>query len=230
MTRPVPPATFPLPVGLILAGGLGRRMAGAEAAPGPKPLVPLAGRPLIAHVIARLRPQVGRLLINANDPPAAFADFGLPVIADTLPDRPGPLAGVLAGLDHLARADDRADDADDADDRADDKEAGLLTVAADTPFLPCDLVERLVRRHLQTGAIVCAGSEGRRHHIIALWPPSVRESLMAALVSGERKVGLLLDRLGAVTESWDSRNGDPFFNVNTPEDLAVATFRSSALQ
>lgn len=208
MTRP------PLPFGLILAGGHGRRMAaGATAAATPKPLVRLRGQPLIAHVIARLGPQVAGLVINANDPPELFAPFGLPVLPDTVAERPGPLAGVLAGLEWLAR---------------ESPDACLLTAAADTPFLPADLVARLTHRHAETEGVVCAGSAGQTHHVIALWPPSARAPLAEALATGQRKVGLLLSTLGAVTESWETANGDPFFNVNTPEDLAAAEFRSPA--
>lgn len=208
-------AQDPLPFGLILAGGYGRRMAAgaASVAALPKPLVPLAGQPLIAHVIARVAPQVSRLAINANDPPELFAPFGLPIIADTVADRPGPLAGVLAGLDWVAR---------------ESPGTSLLTVAADTPFLPHDLVSRLIHRYAQTAGVICAGSGGQVHHVIALWPQAARAPLAAALAAGQRKVGLLLSSLGAVTESWDAVDGDPFFNVNTPEDLAAALSRSPA--
>ncbi|WP_454917141.1 molybdenum cofactor guanylyltransferase MobA [Xanthobacter sediminis] len=203
------------PFGLILAGGHGRRMAGEgpSSAALPKPLVPLAGRPLIAHVIARVAPQVSGLAINANDPPELFAPLGLPVIPDTVAERPGPLAGVLAGLDWLAR---------------EKPDACLLTVAADTPFLPPDLVSRLTHRYAETAGVVCAASGGQAHHVIALWPQGARPALAAALAAKQRKVGLLLAALGAVTESWDTANGDPFFNVNTPGDLATAEFRLPA--
>lgn len=203
------------PFGLILAGGYGRRMAADTLQTLPKPLVPLAGRPLIAHVIDRLAPQVGGLAINTNDPAELYAGFGLPLIADTLADRPGPLAGVLAGLEWLEQH---------APDR------GLVTVAADTPFLPPDLVSRLIHRYTENAGVICAASAGQAHHVIALWPPTARAPLAAALAAGQRKVGLLLATLGAVTESWETANGDPFFNVNTPEELTVAEFRLSALQ
>ncbi|MFG1430914.1 molybdenum cofactor guanylyltransferase MobA [Xanthobacter sp. V2C-8] len=205
----------PLPFGLILAGGHGRRMAGAQVpSPAlPKPLVHLAGQPLIAHVIARVAPQVRALAINTNDPPELYAPFGLPVIPDTVGERPGPLAGVLAGLEWLAR---------EAPD------ACLLTVAADTPFLPHDLVSRIIHRYAETAGVVCAASAGQVHHVIALWPQAARAPLAEALAAGQRKVGLLLAALGAVTESWDAADGDPFFNVNTPEDLAAAESRSHA--
>ncbi|MFG1479337.1 molybdenum cofactor guanylyltransferase MobA [Xanthobacter sp. V4C-4] len=201
----------PLPYGLILAGGHGRRMA--DMAGPPKPLVMLAGQPLLAHVVGRLRPQVRALALNTNDSPALFASFGLPLRADTVADRPGPLAGVLAGLEWLA---------------LESVDAPLLTVPADTPFLPADLAARLGERHAKTGGVVCAASAGRTHHVVALWPQSARAPLAEALAAGQRKVGLLLSTLGAVTESWDTANGDPFFNVNTPEDLAAAESRSPA--
>jgi len=206
----------PLPFGLILAGGLGSRMAGSSGSGGlPKPLVLLAGRPLIAHVAERLAPQVERLAINANDPPELFAALGLPVLADTVAERPGPLAGVLAGLEWLAK---------------ESPGSPLLTVAADTPFLPFDLARRLAARYAMSGGVVCAASAGQTHHVIALWPPTARAPLAEALATGQRKVGLLLAALGAVTESWETAGGDPFFNVNTPEDLTAAEFRSPASQ
>lgn len=209
-----------LPHALILAGGLGRRMApsGADTGEAPhlaKPLVPLAGRPLIAHVIERLRPQVRDIWINANDSAAAYAAFGCPLLADTIPGRPGPLAGVLAGLERLALT---------APDES------LLTVPADTPFLPSDLARRLTERQVDTGGVVCAGSGGQRHPVIALWPTSARAALRQSLLAGRLKVGLLLDALGAVTVTWDEDPDDPFFNVNTPEELAIAEFRRTARQ
>ncbi len=209
-----------LPFGLILAGGYGRRMGASLETGAPnggispssplKPLVLLGDNPLIGHVIERLRPQVAQLAINANEPTAPFAAFGLPIIADNLPDRPGPLAGVLAGLDWLA---------------VNAPEVPLLTVPADTPFLPHDLVERLMVRQKQSGRISCAASGGQNHHVIALWPAHVRAPLRVALEAGNRKVGAILDTLQVVSESWDGAAGDPFFNVNTAEDLAVARQR-----
>jgi len=205
----------PRPYALILAGGLGRRME-AEALGAPaKPLVPLAGRPLIAHVIERMRPQVRELWINANTAGDSFAAFGCPVLPDSIAGFPGPLAGVLAGLDHLA---DVAPDAD------------LLTVPTDTPFLPPDLAQRLVRRRRQCGSVVCAGSGGQRHPVIAVWPATARTALRQSLTMGRLKVGLLLEHLNAVTENWDTTPDDPFFNVNTPEELAIAQIRASARQ
>lgn len=206
---------FRPPHALILAGGLGRRMdAPAHGAP-QKPLVQLGGTPLIAHVIARLRPQVGQLWINANSGADAYAGLGCDLVPDTIAGYPGPLAGVLAGLERLA---------------AEDAHASLLTVPADTPFLPSDLAARLQQRQAETGGVVCAGSLGQRHPVIALWPASARTALRESLGAGRLKVGLLMDALNAVTEVWDSEPEDPFFNVNTPEDLAIAEIRRTARQ
>lgn len=206
-----PPAL--LPAALILAGGLGRRINAPALGAAEKPLVPLAGRPLIAHVIERLQPQAGALLINANARAGTYEGFGLPVLPDTIAGHPGPLAGVLAGLECLAQT---------------NPGASLLTVAADTPFLPDDLVARLTARHLETGRVVCAASDGHRHPVIALWPATARTALRQSLEAGRLKVGLLLDHLNAVTVSWDGLPEDPFFNVNTPEDLAIAEKRLTA--
>lgn len=212
---PAPPAPpcRDRPTALILAGGLGRRMEGAQPAAPAKPLVLLDGRPLIAHVIAALAPQAGEVWINANAHVEAYAAFGRPLVPDTLPGHPGPLAGVLAGLERLA---------------ATDPAACLLTVPADTPFLPPDLVTRLMERHRETGGVVCAGSGGQRHPVIALWPASARAALRESLSAGRLKVGLFLEALQAVTVSWDSEPNDPFFNVNTPEDLVAAQIRRTA--
>lgn len=210
MVAAAPPA--PLPPAVILAGGLGRRINAPALGAVEKPLIPLGGRPLIAHVIARLRPQAAQLLINANAA-GTYDGFGLPVLPDTVEGHPGPLAGVLAGLEYLAQT---------------NPGESLVTVAADTPFLPGDLVARLMARHAQTGSVVCAASGGQRHPVIAVWPATARTALRDSLREGRLKVGLLLDTLGAVTESWDITPNDPFFNVNTPEDLAIAELRRSA--
>lgn len=219
MPDPISPAASPAPpapdrpTALILAGGLGRRMAPTARAAPPKPLVTLAGRPLIAHVIDAIAPQAGEIWINANADLETYAGFGRPLVPDTIPGHPGPLAGVLAGLERLAEA---------------GSGGCLLTVPADTPFLPADLVARLMERHRDTGGLVCAGSGGQRHPVVALWPGTVRAALRQSLASGQLKVGLFLEALQAVTVVWDSEPDDPFFNVNTPEDLAVAEIRRTA--
>lgn len=191
-------------VGIILAGGAGTRMGTPS-----KPFTLLGGKPLIRHVIDRLAPQVSRLMVSANDR-LPFASLGLPVLADPMPGLPGPLAGVLAGLTHLA---------DTAPDSV------LLSVPADCPFLPADLAERLAERVRETGRPVCAASQGRRHPVIALWPLSARDALRTHLERGERRVGHALDLLGGGSLDWPARSGDPFFNVNTPQELEIAQSR-----
>jgi molybdopterin-guanine dinucleotide biosynthesis protein A len=191
-------------IGLILAGGLARRMGGGD-----KALKPLAGRPILAHVVDRLRGQCDGLLLNANGDPARLAAFGLPVIADTVPDFAGPLAGVLAGLDWIA---------------AHRPQTGwLLSVAADTPFIPGDLATRLHHVRVAAGTpLACAASAGRQHHAIGLWPVALREDLRAALAAGERRLGRWTQGHGVAVSEWPAEPIDPFFNVNTPEDLAEA--------
>ncbi len=193
-----------LTIGLILAGGLARRMGGGD-----KALKPLAGRPILAHVIARLRGQCDDLLLNANGDPARLSVFGLPVVADSVPDFAGPLAGILAGLDWIA-------------DHQPETE-WLLSVAADTPFIPADLVSRLHRARIAAGtALACAASAGQQHHAIGLWPVGLREDLRRALAAGERKLGRWTQAHGVAVAEWPAEPIDPFFNVNTPEDLAEA--------
>lgn len=193
------------PLGVILAGGQGRRMGGAD-----KALLMLAGKPLIGHVIDRLAPQLGRLAINANGAPERFAAFGLPVIGDSVPGFAGPLAGVLAGLDHAAAQ----------------GHSHIVTAAADTPFLPADLVARL-----QAGAGDCAVALAatpdpagglRRHPTFGLWPVALRETLRTALAAGIRKVVAFTDGQGCATVTFAAAAGDPFFNVNTPDDMVRA--------
>lgn len=191
-------------VGLILAGGLARRMGGGD-----KALKPLAGRPILAHVIDRLRGQCDDLLLNANGDPARLSGFGLTVVADSVPDFAGPLAGILAGLDWLAG--NRPDN------------AWLLSVAADTPFIPGDLALRLHRARAAAGTLLaCAASEGHQHHAIGLWPVALREDLRSALAAGERKLGRWTQAHGVAVAEWPAAPIDPFFNINTQEDLAEA--------
>jgi molybdopterin-guanine dinucleotide biosynthesis protein A len=191
--------------GVILAGGLGRRLGG-----GNKGLRPIAGRSMLDHVIARLAPQCRRLVLNANEDPTRFAAFCLPVIADDVPGFAGPLAGILAGLDWAAAEVPAA--------------AWMVSVPADTPFLPPDLVVRLMAARAGAGTdVACAASGGRRHPVIGLWPVAMRGALRSALVGeGLRKVGaFLVGRRVAVAE-WPIEPRDPFFNVNSAADLAEA--------
>ena len=188
--------------GVILAGGRATRMGGGD-----KGTLLLAGQPMLTHVIARIRPQVDELAMNANGDPARFAKLDLPVLADPLPGFIGPLAGVLAGMDWAAaRGFSR-----------------ILTVAADTPFLPVDLVQRL-----GAGFALAASpdAEGitRLHPTIGLWPVTLAPDLRAALERGERKVGRWAQEAGARRCAF-ADHPDPFFNVNTPQDLAQAEAR-----
>ena len=199
------------PVGVILAGGQATRMGGGD-----KGLLTLGDRTLLAHVIERTAPQVADLCLNANGDAARFGVFGLPVVADSLPGFPGPLAGVLAGLDWAA--------AQGADT--------LVSVAADTPFLPCDLVPRLLlTAEGQDRPLVLAATEGDtetrsakgrliRHPTFGLWPVALREDLRAALEGGLKKVVLWTERHGGREAVFPDERA--FFNVNTPEDLAQA--------
>jgi molybdopterin-guanine dinucleotide biosynthesis protein A len=192
--------------GVVLAGGLSRRMGGGD-----KGLLKLAGRPILSHVVSRLAPQIGMLALNANGDTYRFHGFGLPVLADTVEGFPGPLAGVLAGLEWAATH---------------RRLTCLISAAGDTPFLPSDLVERLVAAtSAQPGSIAVACSGGRRHPVFALWPISLRASLADELAAGERKVSAFIDRHAHVEVEFplDSAHGvDPFYNINTPQDLAEA--------
>ncbi|TCZ65512.1 molybdenum cofactor guanylyltransferase MobA [Roseicella aquatilis] len=196
---------MPEPVlAVILAGGLARRMGGGD-----KPLRSLAGQPLLEHVLERLRPQVAGIILNANGDPARFAAHGLPVVPDSLPDFPGPLAGVLAGLDWAAAHRPEV--------------TTLLSVPGDTPFLPPDLVARLRAARAAAGTpMACAASGGWPHPPIALWPVALRGALRAALLAGERTIMRWTARFGCASAEWSTDPIDPFFNVNAPEDLAAA--------
>jgi len=191
--------------GILLAGGLARRMGGGD-----KPMRKLAGRTILERVIARLRPQCDRLILNANGDPARFAQFGLPVVADSVADFPGPLAGILAGLDWAAA--NRGD------------AAYVLSAAADCPFLPRDLVLRLHQARIEQNAqVAVAASGGQSHHVIGLWSVALREELRHALaVEGLRKVERWMTRYQVATATWPTEPLDPFFNANTADDLAEA--------
>lgn len=190
-------------IGVILAGGLARRMGGGD-----KPLVEIAGRPILQHVIDRLKRQCGLLAINANGDPGRFSAFGLPVIADSVEGFAGPLAGILAGMDFGAAK----------------GAAHVLSAPGDTPFLPNDLLSRLEASRTRAGAtIAVAASNGRIHHAVALWPVALREDLRRALVAeDEHKVSAFIGRYANVIVDWPIEPYDPFFNVNRPEDLARA--------
>ncbi|PNG25969.1 molybdenum cofactor guanylyltransferase MobA [Methylocella silvestris] len=192
-------------VGVLLAGGLSRRMGGGD-----KALQEIAGATILERMIAALSPQCSRLILNANGDPGRLKAFGLPIIADDPPDFKGPLAGVLAGLDWIAENSPEASFA--------------LSAPTDAPFLPDDLVARLFAARRAEGAeIACARSGGREHSVIALWPVAIRQELRHALYSEDvRKVGSFLGRYAVAYADWDIEPFDPFFNANTLEDLRVA--------
>jgi molybdopterin-guanine dinucleotide biosynthesis protein A len=190
---------------VLLAGGLSRRMGGGD-----KCLRRLGGSSILARVIGRLQPQARRLVINANGDPARFAAFGLPVAPDAVADFPGPLAGVLTGMmwarDHAPNV------------------ADIVTVPTDGPFVPRDLVARLVAARDEAGAdLVQAASGGQAHPVVGLWPVRLADELRRALVEESvRKVDVWTARHRLVTVAFATDPVDPFFNANRPEDLAEA--------
>ncbi len=193
------------PFGLILAGGLARRMGGGD-----KARITIGGKTILDRVLATMTPQCGRLIINANGDPARFADTKLPVVADSIPDFAGPLAGILAGLDWAAA---HAPDVTD-----------LASVPGDCPFLPSDLVQRLATARAEAKTpLACARSGDWRHPVVGLWPVALREDLRQALmVEGLHKIEIWTARHGVAIADWPVEPVDPFFNVNTPEDVAAA--------
>lgn len=195
--------------GVILAGGLSRRMGGGD-----KTLLVLGGRPLLSHVISGLGRQVGPIALNANGDPARLRSFGLPVVSDTIEGFAGPLAGVLAGMEWA---------------RQKDGVKALVSVAGDTPFFPDNLVAELAnatKGRLDRIVIACSG--GRRHPVFALWPLSLRDPLSTFLTEkNDRSVAAFAASHHAVEqdyplETFGTMTADPFFNINTPEDLAKA--------
>jgi molybdopterin-guanine dinucleotide biosynthesis protein A len=196
--------SVPPTLGAILAGGLARRLGGGD-----KALRTVGGRTVLARIVERVSPQVRSLIINANDDPARFDEFGLPVVADSLPDHPGPLAGVLAALEWAIRSDPGM--------------VWVLTVPGDAPFLPRDLVSRMhTERERRGAAFACAASKGRSHPVVALWPVSVRDELRQAVAyDGVRRLDAFTK--GRVAEvEWSAIPADPFFNLNAPDDLMEA--------
>lgn len=190
--------------GVLLAGGLGRRMGGG----GDKPLKMLGGRPLLAHAVDRARPQVRALVLNVNGDAERFAEYQLPVVADPVEGFVGPLAGVLAGMEWAA--------GQGCD--------WLASFATDAPFLPLDLVARLLEATLRDGAdIGCAMSGGRTHPVFALWPVRLAGDLRRALIDEQmRKIDRWTARYRVSYADWPIEPIDPFFNVNTPDELAEA--------
>jgi len=191
-------------LGCILAGGLARRMGGGD-----KGLIRLGGRLVLDHVLDRLKPQVSQVILNANGDPARFADYGLPVVPDSVEGFAGPLAGVLAGLE-WARDNTQAE--------------WVATAATDTPFFPVDFVTRMLAAIEAAGAdMACAASDGRHHPVFGLWPVRLAADLRHALVEEDvRKVDLWTARHKLVAVEFATQPHDPFFNVNRPEDVEEA--------
>jgi len=198
------PETSTPVIGLLLAGGQSRRMGGGD-----KCLRLLGGETILARIIARIRPQVRRLVLNANGDPARFASYGLPVVADSVEGFAGPLAGVLAGLDWAAA------NAPDC--------PWVASAPTDAPFLPTDLVARL-RAAAEEGAdLACAASGGQSHPVVGLWPVRLRGDLRHALtVEHIHKVDVWTARHRLATVDFPIAGLDPFFNTNRPDDLAEA--------
>ncbi|MCW8086788.1 molybdenum cofactor guanylyltransferase MobA [Sabulicella glaciei] len=185
--------------GVVLAGGLARRMGGGD-----KPLRLLGGKPMLEHVLDRLVPQVAGVALNANGDPARFAALGLPVWPDTLPEHPGPLAGILAAMESSPAE-------------------WVVTVPGDSPFLPPDLVARLHAAREAAGVpLACAASGGWAHPPIGLWRRDLAPTLRAAVEAGERKIDRWTAQIGVAEAEWPVAPLDPFFNANTPEELAEA--------
>ncbi len=197
----------PPTLGLVLAGGLARRMGGGD-----KARIKIGRSTILDRVLATLSGQCVDVIINANGEPKRFADTGCVVVADSVPDFAGPLAGILAGLDWLAAQNNGIE--------------WMVSVPGDCPFLPDDLVERLHAARRATGAgvpLACARSGEWRHPVVALWPLALRDNLRKALSEeGLRKIELWTARHGVAIADWPDQPVDPFFNVNTPEDVERA--------
>ena len=193
---------------VILAGGRSTRMGGGD-----KVLKPLAGKPVLAHVIERLRPQAGPIALTANGDPARFESFGLPVISDTVAGFAGPLAGILAGMEWASQA---------------TGSRHLLSVAGDTPFFPADLAERLLNATGTHQKLVLAHSGGGAHPVFGLWPLDLRGDLLRFLTDAKTfKVMAFAETSGYMLADFPmatagGREVDPFFNVNTADELAAA--------
>jgi molybdenum cofactor guanylyltransferase len=192
-------------LGVLLAGGLARRMGGGD-----KPMRQIGGRTILERVIARLKPQCGELILNANGDPARFARFGLPVIPDTVENFPGPLAGILAALDWAAAHRPSV--------------SIVFSAAADCPFLPRDLVGRLNEALVNEDAqLAVAASDGQSHPVIGLWRVALRDELRHALVQEDvRRIDRWTARYRLATVTWPTEPLDPFFNANTMDDIAEA--------
>ncbi|MGE0340920.1 MAG: molybdenum cofactor guanylyltransferase MobA [Xanthobacteraceae bacterium] len=193
------------PLGLVLAGGLARRMGGGD-----KSLIEIGGVTILERVLSRMKPQCSRMIINANGDASRFGFTGLPIVPDDIPDFAGPLAGILAGLDWAA--------ANEPDTEY------IASVPGDCPFLPRELVQRLEEARNHEGKpLACAKSGDWRHPVVGLWPVALRADLRHALMKEQlHKMEVWTARYGVATAVWPDQPIDPFFNVNTPEDAARA--------
>jgi molybdopterin-guanine dinucleotide biosynthesis protein A len=200
MTDDLPPT-----LGVLLAGGLARRMGGGD-----KPMKMIGGRTILERVIARLAPQCDGMILNANGNPARFAGFGFPVVADTVEGFAGPLAGVLTALDWAATHRPEIE--------------WVLSAATDCPFLPRDLVTRLQQARIADDAQLAVASSGDQvHPVIGLWNVGLRDELRHALVVEDiRRIDRWTARYKLATVQWPTVPVDPFFNANTVEDIAEA--------
>ncbi|MEP3265513.1 MAG: molybdenum cofactor guanylyltransferase MobA [Hyphomicrobiales bacterium] len=196
-------------LGVLLAGGLSRRMGGGD-----KGLIPLGGKPVMAHAFDRLKAQTGNVIINANGDPNRFAGFAAPIVPDTIDGFAGPLAGVLAGLRYAQKLEQVP--------------SFIVTAAADTPFFPDNLVAALKSKADDEQTVVLATSNDRRHPTFGLWPVMLADDLDTWLQDEKnRKVLLWVERHNWATADFksihlDDLTIDPFFNINTPEDFETA--------
>ncbi len=197
--------TAPQIAGVVLAGGLSRRMGGGD-----KALLEIGGKPILARVIERFAPQVGPLVLNINGDPERFADYGLPVTADPIEGFAGPLAGVLAGMEWVQEHHHGIE--------------WVVSAASDSPFLPEDLVARLAGAVAEnTADMACAASGGRNHPVFGLWPVRLRNELRRAMVDEDiKKVDVWTARYALAVAEFTEVPFDPFFNANRPEDLERA--------
>ena len=190
---------------VILAGGLSRRMKGPE-----KSFAALQGAPMLQHVIDRVKPQIACMVLNANGDHGRFDPFALPVVADEVPGHPGPLAGVLAGLEWMRSNRPNV--------------SRVLIVPCDTPVLPADLAIRLTAAlDGEQADLALAASGGRVHPVVGLWPVSLADDLRRGLITeGIRKVSLWTGQHRTAITEWSAQPFDPFANINTPEELSAA--------
>lgn len=197
------------PLGVLLAGGLSRRMGGGD-----KGLMPLGGKPVMKHAFERLAGQTDQVIINANGDPSRFASFETTIVPDTISGFAGPLAGVLAGMRYAQSLKIPP--------------TFIVSAAADTPFFPTDLIERLLQAPNSNLTIVLATSNGRRHPVFGLWPVALADHLDAWLRHEEnRKVLKWVDQHSWAQADFENMvflddELDPFFNINTPEEFAKA--------